>query len=475
MKHKIEIIGLGAGDIEQIPLGIYRKLKEANRTIYTRTVDHPVIQTLSHEGVNFHGFDAMYEMYDDFESVYKEIVTYLIEEARNKSFIYAVPGHPLLAEKTVELLLAQDEVDVHIVGGQSYLDDLFTALKIDPIDGFQFIDATSFTREQLNYRNHIVFCQVYDAFIASEVKLMLLEDLPPNYKIKVVEAAGTKEEKIQTIQLEDLDRTVSPSNLMTVYIPPVPLELLHHQFSNLRAIVRYLRGPNGCPWDRKQTHESLREYAIEEVYELVDAINRENDEDIVEELGDVLLQVMLHSQIGEDNGYFTIDDVIKRISEKMIHRHPHVFHPDKEAKSWDELKQEEKKQSHSILDSVITHAPALQVAYKLQKKCAKVGFDWPDIAQVWDKFEEEMQEFRAAYEAGDQEEMEKEFGDILFVLANVAKFHRINPEIALGRTNEKFIYRFQQIEKNVQALGKELTDMSLEELDAFWEKAKGKE
>ena len=477
MRNIIEIIGLGAGDIEQLPLGIYRKLHEEKRTVYTRTIAHPVIEELQREGIKFHPFDSIYEKYDNFEKVYDEIVAYLLDKAKNESIIYAVPGHPLLAEKTVQLLLEQSEVQVDIIGGHSYLDDIFTALKIDPIEGFQFIDATSFTRENLNYTNHLIFCQVYDPFIASEVKLTLLEDLRPDYEVKIVDAAGTKDEKVQTIELQDLDRIVKTSNLLSLYVPPVPQEELKHQFDTLRSIIKTLRGPDGCPWDRKQTHESLREYAIEEVYELVDAINRGNDEEIIEELGDVLLQVMLHSQIGEDNGYFTIDDVIKRISEKMIYRHPHVFHPEKEWKSWDELKREEKKidEETSILDSVVTHAPALQVAYKLQKKAAKVGFDWPDVKQVWDKFEEELQEFREAYEANNREEMEKEFGDILFVLANIAKFYQINPEIALGRTNEKFIARFKQIERSVRKEGKELTEMSLEQLDSFWEEAKRKE
>lgn len=477
MTKKIEIIGLGAGDIEQLPLGIYRKLHETKETIYARTADHPVIEVLEKEGIEFETFDYMYEKHDDFESVYEEIVDYLVRKAEEQSLIYAVPGHPLLAERTVQLLLERNDVTVDIIGGHSYLDAIFTSLQIDPIEGFQFIDGTSFSRESLNFNHHIVFCQVYDQFIASEVKLTLLEDLPPDYEVKIVEAAGTKEEKIKTVKLEDLDRDLSTSNLLSIYVPPVPQDLLYHQFSTLRSIVRTLRGPNGCPWDKKQTHESLREYAVEEVYELIDAINRQNDEDIIEELGDVLLQVMLHSQIGEDQGYFTVDDVIKRITEKMIHRHPHVFAPEKGLKSWDELKREEKKNSDekSILDSIVTHAPALQVAYKLQKKAAKVGFDWPDVSDVWKKLEEELQEFHEAYEANNQEEMEKELGDILFVLANVAKFHQINPEIALQRTNEKFIRRFQEIERKVRLKGKELKDMTLEELDAFWEEAKRKE
>src|SRR5699024_10465720 len=190
-------------------------------------------------------------------------------------------------------------------------------------EGFQLLDATSFTREQIRYEEHLIFAQVYDHFIASEVKLVLLEDLPEDYPITVVEAAGSQLEKITRIPLVDLDREVEVSNLTTLYIPPVDPQLLDHTFSYLREVIRILRSDEGCAWDKKQTHESLRKYAIEEVYELIAAIHAEDDEAIIEELGDVLLQVMLHSQIGEDAGYFTIEDVMKGLSKKMVHRHPH--------------------------------------------------------------------------------------------------------------------------------------------------------
>src|SRR5699024_9999290 len=179
-------------------------------------------------------------------------------------------------------------------------------------------------------------------------KLTLLEDLPPDYEVTIVEAAGSEQEKLMRVLLKALDRSLEVSNLTSIYVPPVPKEMLHHTFPCLKETIAKLRAPDGCPWDREQTHETLREYAIEEVYELIEAIDACDDEGIVEELGDVLLQVMLHSQIGEDNGYFTIDDVIQAVTDKMIHRHPHVF-ADTEAdtveqvyKNWDALKEEEK-------------------------------------------------------------------------------------------------------------------------------------
>src|SRR5690625_5023341 len=180
---KIEVIGLGSGEIDDLPLGIYRKLKNNNHLIYARTKKHPVIDELQKEGIFFHSFDYLYEEETDFQKVYERIVNELIDQAKTSTVIYAVPGHPMLAEQTVQMLLKQDDIPIHLIGGQSYLDALFTALKIDPIDGFQFVDGTNFSREHLNFRQHLIFCQVYDPFIASHIKLVLLEDLPANYTV----------------------------------------------------------------------------------------------------------------------------------------------------------------------------------------------------------------------------------------------------------------------------------------------------
>lgn len=474
MKKTIEVIGLGAGDIEQLPLGIYRKLIAQEQTLFVRTADHPVIKELDAESITYQSFDAAYESKDEFQAVYETIVQTLLQAAEREPILYAVPGHPMLAEQTVQLLLEQTDVEVKLIGGQSYLDDLFTALKIDPIDGFQFVDGSTFIRSELNYSQHIIFCQVYDSLTASEVKLALLEDLPADFEVTLVEAVGTSAEKITVIPLEELDRITGVSNLLSVYIPPVPSEYLHHRFATLLQVIATLRGDEGCPWDRKQTHESLRPFALEEVYELIDAINREDDEAIVEELGDVLLQVILHSQIGEDNGYFTVEDVIRSITEKMIHRHPAVFSNGTSAKTWDELKREEKPETTDdyILTSVIKEAPALQVAATLQRKAAKAGFNWSNVAEIWDKFKEEKAEFNEALNANDTLEMENEFGDILFVLANIANFHQLNPELALQKTNEKFVYRFTFIERRLREQGLTVQTAKPEQLEEYWQAAK---
>ncbi|WP_217588339.1 nucleoside triphosphate pyrophosphohydrolase [Lentibacillus saliphilus] len=482
MKRQIDIIGLGAGDIEQLPLGIYRRLTDEQEIIYLRTADHPVVQTLEQEGVRFHAFDGIYEAHDTFSDVYDTIVERLVEATEHGPVVYAVPGHPMMAEKTVQLLLEHPDVAVNIIGGQSFLDDLFTALSIDPIDGFQLIDATEFQRQDLKLGQHIIFGQVYDRMVASNVKLSLLEELPADFIVTIIDAAGTKDEKRIQTPLVELDYDEHFSNLSSVYVPPVPSHLLHHQFSRLRAVIAELRGPNGCPWDQAQTHESLRQYAIEEVYELIEAIDQGDDEGIVEELGDVLLQVMLHSQIGDDSGYFSVDDVIKTLTDKMIHRHPHVF-SDREVdtveevyQNWDQLKKEEKGATRqSVLDGIPQGLPALIHAYKLQKKAAKVGFDWEDREDVWDKLKEEVAEVKEAIQDGDQEELEKEFGDVLFVVTNLARHYKINPELALNRANDKFTTRFRYIEAKLKEHERDMSQMTLEQFDTYWNEAKIKE
>lgn len=482
MGATIEVIGLGAGDIEQLPLGIYRKLRKSNELIFTRTMDHPVIAALQDEGICFHAFDEVYEQYDTFEQVYQQIVQTLIEKAKQTTtLVYTVPGHPMLAEKTVQLLLESSEVEVVIAGGQSYLDSLFSALKIDPIDGFQFLDATNFVRNQVDYRNHLIFCQVYDRFIASEVKLTLLEDLKPEHPIKVVEAVGSQRERIQDIPLVELDQSVELSNLTSVYVAPSQPEMLNHQFFRLRETIATLRGPSGCPWDKKQTNVSLRKYLIEEAYELIDAINKEDDEAIIEELGDVLLQVMLHSQIGEDLGFFTIDEVIKGITNKMIRRHPHVFADAKITDEqelndrWQAIKAEEKATRHSVsafLDRVPASASPLVKATELQKEAEKVGFTFATKEQAWKQLIAQLTTYKESVDQLAESDLEQQFGDILFAIVQVASYDKVNTSLGLEQANQTFIQRVLRVEKMLKAKGQSLHSSSSEVLNTLWKQTK---
>jgi len=483
MAKEIKIVGLGAGDLNQLPFGVYRLLTETKH-LFLRTKEHPVIDELN-ETITYRSFDDVYESNQDFEDVYRNIANILLEEAEVEDIVYAVPGHPLVAEKTVQILLTegrQKGYTIIVQGGQSFIDAMFQALEIDPIEGFQLVDALGLESEHLQLRGHLIITQVYDQMVASEVKLTLMEQLPDEYKVKIVTAAGSSLEQIKEVPLYELDHEVSINNLTSIYVPPVEnQEILHHQFSEFRKIIAKLRGPNGCPWDKEQTHQSLKRYLIEECYELIEAIEEEDIDHMIEELGDVLLQVVLHAQIGEDEGMFSINDVIKEVADKMVRRHPHVFgdmtinSTDDVLSNWDKIKRGEKGglETSSILDQVSRALPALSRAYQLQKKAAKVGFDWPVIEETWEKVKEEITEFEMELkqDANGKNAMQ-EFGDILFALINVGRYYNIEPEEALISTNRKFYNRFRYIETKALESGKSLQDMSLEEMDHFWDEAK---
>lgn len=482
---KIIILGLGAGDLNQLPFGVYQKLTRAEN-VFLRTKEHPVVQQLAEQGFTYKSFDFIYESHEQFDDVYTAITEQLLNEAKEQEVVYGVPGHPFVAERTVQLLLekAQNhQVEIELAGGQSFLDSLFQAVQIDPIEGCQIVDGTNLKREEIQVRQHIVICQVYDAFIASEVKLTLMDLLPDDYEVTIVTAAGSSGEQLRTLPLYELDHSTTLNNLTAVYVPPVKDEtILYRDFNQLRGIIAELRGPNGCPWDKKQTHMSLKKYLLEEAYEVLDAIDEEDDDHLAEELGDVLLQVLLHAQIGEEEGLFSIDDVIRTLSEKMVRRHPHVFQTanvDTEegvVQQWDEIKRLEKESNGqnelSILSGIPRSMPSLSRADQIQKKAAKVGFDWDNVAPIWMKVQEEIAEFMNEIKQGNCTKAKKEFGDILFAFVNLARFYEIDPELALQGTNEKFRKRFCYIEDVLKQRGLTFEEVDLDYLDQIWEEAK---
>ncbi len=255
---------------------------------------------------------------------------------------------------------------------------------------------------------------------------------------------------------------------------------MNAEFKKLTEIVDTLMGENGCPWDKVQTRESLKPYLVEEAYETLEALDGNNPEEIKEELGDLLYQILFHAKISEQKNEFSIIDVIESISDKMVRRHPHVFQeenlgtPEEVVTQWEEIKSKEKGKENreSVLDGIPSHLPGLSRAQKLQKKAAKNGFDWDQISSVFDKLDEEVAEFKNAILSGKEKDMTEELGDIFFVLVNIAKFKKIDAEEALRATNNKFIKRFQHIEVEVAKRGKTLKETPLEELEKFWQDAK---
>ncbi len=251
-------------------------------------------------------------------------------------------------------------------------------------------------------------------------------------------------------------------------------------FSQLVDLMAQLRGPAGCPWDREQTPESLKPFLIEECYEVLDALDEGAPDKVRDELGDLLFQIIFHARIAEEKGAFTITDVINAIVEKMTRRHPHVFGEEKVSTSgevlanWEEIKKKEKahQERTSILDGVPQGLPALLRAHGIQKRAARVGFDWKELDEALPKLDEEIAEFKESLKSKDASGIEEELGDIFFMLVNISRFLEINPEDALRKTIGKFIHRFRHIEKHAVEAGRSLNDMTLEEMEKLWQEAK---
>lgn len=481
----LKIMGLGPGAYEALTIGALKELKN-NKNIYFRTEKHPTVNFLKDEGIKFKSYDHAYEKYDSFDDVYKYIAEDLITKIKDdEDLIYAVPGHPLVAEKSVINLIElckENNIQYEVLPAVSFVDAMMEALQVDPIEGVKIIDAFDMKNQILDKRVGTIITQVYNNFIASEVKLRLLEGYEDDTEIIFVRAAGVEGlESIRKIPLYELDWQEDIDYLTSIYIPK---DLGNKKdFQDLLDIIETLRNPGGCPWDREQTHESLKSAILEECYEVIDAIENEDEDALIEELGDVLLQVVFHASIGKEDGYFDIMDVIGAISNKMINRHPHVFGNEEANTSeqvlvnWDEIKKEEKgiKTLTEEMQNIAKSLPATTRAYKVQKKAKKLGFDWDDVNCAMDKVKEELNEIKEVYNCEDKSIIEGEVGDLLFACINVARFLEVDGELALDKTIKKFIKRFSYIENEAIKNNKNLKDMTLEDMDKLWEEAKTSE
>ena len=312
---------------------------------------------------------------------------------------------------------------------------------------------------------------VHSGEIAAGVQTVLSSVYPLSHGLKCVDPAG----KVEGVLLRDLAGRFSP----VVYVPALGVGA---SFEAFQEIIAHLRAPDGCPWDRKQTHLSLRKSLLEESYETLEAMDKEDPAKMREEFGDLLLQIVLNAQIGGEAAEFTMTDVVRGIYEKIVRRHPHVFGDAKVdgvgqvLSNWEQLKAAERKSDglteKGVLDGLPGALPALNQAQEFQERAARVGFDWPVVENVLDKVREEIEEVKAA---SNPQELTDELGDLFFVLVNLARWKKVNAEDALRGTNLKFKRRFQHIEKQARALGKTLQEMSLAEMDGFWDEAKGME
>ncbi|OLS03010.1 bifunctional methyltransferase/pyrophosphohydrolase YabN [Tissierella creatinophila] len=479
---KIYVIGLGPGSIEDLTLGAINRIHNENKN-FLRTENHPTIKYFKDNDILYKSFDYLYETKEEFQDVYETIVDSLVEEAlKGENINYFVPGNPLVAERTVEILLEREE-DIEIITGMSFIDPLIMSVKRDPINGLKIVDGTVFDFSMIDINTDMIITQVYNKRIISEIKLILSEIYGDEYNIFIVDSAGIKgQEKVNNTPIYSLDRFEDIGYLTSIYIPRIEKEKKNiFDFNDITNIMKRLRGEDGCQWDIKQTHSSLRKCIIEEAYEVVDAIDKGDIDSLMEELGDVLLQVIFHAEIAFDEGEFNIIDITTSLANKLIYRHPHIFLNEKVVNSeevvynWDRLKDLQRgfKTIGEKLDN-ISSLPSLMKGLKIQQVAAKVGFDWTDIKGALEKIEEEYNEVLEVIDSLEEnwERQEEEIGDLFFSIVNLARFLKIDPEVAMNKSNNKFINRFKFMEKECLEQNVKLEDLTLEEMESLWSLAK---
>jgi tetrapyrrole methylase family protein/MazG family protein len=476
----ITILGLGPGNPAHLTLEAWQVLEEADE-VYLRTERHPTVASLPPR-LSLHSFDDLYEEKADFAEVYGEIATRVLALGeRPQGVIYAVPGHPMVGEASVQriLSLAQERgLEIRIVEGLSFVEPVLACLGLDAMEGLQLADATELAalhHPPVNPDQPTLVGQLYGRHLASSVKLTLMNLFPAEHPVVLVHGAGTDREKVTALPLYELDHHDETDHLTTLYVPPLPETSSLESFQDT---IAHLRAPDGCPWDREQTHQSLRAALLEETYEVLTALDADDMDALCEELGDLLLQILLHAQIAVEEGDFSLAQVIEEINTKIKRRHPHVFGnavvsgTDEVLHNWEEIKREEKGEVEvSMLDDVPPTLPALAQAQSYQRRVARVGFDWPNAEGVVAKVAEEIEELQRTSDAAEREE---ELGDLLFSLVNLARWLKVDAESALRVANTRFAHRFAAMEDLCRQRGQHLSALSLAEQDALWEEVKNR-
>jgi tetrapyrrole methylase family protein / MazG family protein len=496
----IYLVGLGPGSAEALPPRAF-SLLTAGFPVLLRTERHPVLQSeplaSALQGRDVTPLDDEYETGVSFSDTYDAIVARVLRAQRAQgTIVYAVPGHPLVGETTVARLLGETKrlgIPTQVVGAPSFVDACLEAIgeavtgDLHVVDALLLDPAAPAPPAALRVGGPVLLYQVHSRAAASNAKLALIRaGYPDEFPITVVHGGGIPGlEQKATLPLYELDRSVHSAlidHLTTVWVPELPVEQRRADFDTVLQVIARLRDPkDGCPWDLKQTHTSLRRYAIEEAYEVAEAIDQDDPEALCEELGDLLLQVVLHAQIARESGDFDALDICGVLCEKMIRRHPHVFGEasasDSEAVlvQWNAIKAQEKGRTagqSSVLEGIPTSLPALSQALETSKRVVKVGFEWPDVAQVFDKVEEELAELRVELVAGRSEGVAEELGDVLFTLVNVGRKLGVDAEEALRAQVSRFSGRWRFIEEAAHTQGRTVSDLTLAEQAALWQAAK---
>ena len=479
---RITIVGLGPGGPGHVTaetLAAIERVAPARR--FVRTARHPSAGLVA--GAT--SFDDVYEAADAFADVYAEIVDRLVAAAAEQGHVlYAVPGSPLVLERTVALLRGDDRVAIELLPAMSFLDVAWARLGVDPIEaGVRLVDGHEFATAAAGATGALLVAHTHANWVLSDIKLAIDDggrgelDATP---VVLLQALGTDAEQVIHTTWAEMDRATEADHLTSLYIPALGVAAAGG-YARFHQLARTLR--EECPWDVEQTHQSLVPYLIEEAYEVVDAIaaldadDPTSDEALIEELGDLLYQVEFHATIAEQEGRFTIADVTAGIHDKLVRRHPHVFatdgprveagDADTVLTNWDAIKRAEKSRT-SVFDGIPSSLPALSYADKVQRKASKVGFDWPTVDGAVPKIAEETQELLAA-EGG---AVAEEGGDLLFAVVNVLRHLGVDPESALRAATHKFRQRFAAVEALARQRGIDLHDSDLATLDRLWDEVK---
>ncbi len=473
---RIVVVGLGPAGPEYVTEHTRAEIaRVAHR--YLRTDRHPSASLVPDADT----FDDVYEAADTFADVYAEIADRLAAAAQlHGEVLYAVPGSPLILERTVRALRTVQRIECTIHPAMSFLDIAYARLGIDPVEAnVTLVDGHEFAIAAAGMAGPLLVAHTHANWVLSDIKLAV-ENATGDEPVVILQRLGSPDERITHTTWAELDRTVEADHLTSIYIPhlaaPVGSELVRfHQ------LARTLR--EQCPWDQEQTHQSLVRYLLEETYEVVDALHALDPEDpttddaLIEELGDLLYQIEFHATIAEQEGRFTMADVAQGVHDKLVRRHPHVFgdvvadDTHTVLANWDLIKQQEKGRT-SVFEGVPHSLPSLSYADAVQRKAAKVGFDWPDVDGAWPKIEEEAAEVRAAVHAADTAAVRDELGDLLFAVVNVARHLGVEPEAALRAATLKFRRRFEQVEVLARERGLVLQTAGLEALDTLWAEVK---
>ncbi len=477
----ITIVGLGPGDPKTLTCQA-REILDGCSEVFVISKEHPAIHLLS-ETVKVKSFDE-HTWVEKFAGAGQTAVVDLLIQLghREQGVVFAVPGHPVLDYAGTPEIIQKartEGVKVEVIPGVSYLDTIYFTLKINQNQQVNVVDASCVAETyapKFPPSVPTLILHVNSAEIARHLKASLSQLYPNKHPLMLVHQPGTGEELVEEVTLSSIDSSSKFGVSSAVYLPPLGAGT---SFEDFLDVVAHLRSPQGCPWDREQTHQSLRATLLEETYEVLDTLDHEDTPGLQEELGDLLLQVYLHAQIAVDQSEFSMADILKGVYSKILRRHPHVFSQTEVDDvsgvlvNWERIKAEERaangKPEAGLLDGVIRTLPALTQADQYLKRAARVGFDWPDLHSVLAKLQEELIEVDHAQ---NRDEKFHEIGDLLLAVVNLARWLDVDPESALREANLRFKSRFNYIERSAHLGGRTVSSLSLEQMEQLWQEAK---